>query len=281
MKFLYFGLLFASSAVFANGNGGDVVNNGGGLSEQAIMFSAQHYRSFIESCLRYDSCGAKEPLNAYLKKVQICPLPKLSSLRFGIAKETPELSSGIAYVVLTNGHFVINRKKLYSPNQEALRIPEAFGHLSRIYFDYCGVLKFDESFDIAKSITAFTNTDGEQVTIGKDSIKIPAKDWIRIRTLYSDLIIEGPKNMLRLSCPVGHLNACTLLDVAERQTKSRFKNLSLSQESITQGLLSFEVQGSFIGENSPREYFKLSAGYQDGNVLEIKLQGQNLELPPL
>ncbi|MGZ3795533.1 MAG: hypothetical protein ACXVB1_04170 [Pseudobdellovibrionaceae bacterium] len=281
MKSLFLGLLFASSAVFANGNGGDVVNNGGGLSEQAIMFSAQHYSSFIESCLRYDSCGAKEPLSSYLKKVRICPLPKTSSLRFGIATETPELSSGRPYVVLASGHFVINREKLYSPTQEALRIPEALGYLSRIYFDHCGVLKFDESFDIARLITAFTNNDGEQVTIGKDSIKIPAKDWVRIRTLYSDLIIEGPKNLLRLSCPLGSLNACTLLEVAESQTKSHFKNLSLSQESITQGLLSFEVQGSFIGENRPREYFKLSASYQDGNVLEIKLQGQNLELPSL
>ncbi|MBK9321607.1 MAG: hypothetical protein IPM97_01385 [Bdellovibrionaceae bacterium] len=280
MKLWLLRLVFLPSLSFAASNGGDVVNNGGGLSEQAIIYVAQHYRFFTESCLRYDNCGAKEPLRSHLKKLQICTVPALSNIRFAVAKEVPELSSGVAYVLLANGHFVINREKIYTSNREALRVPDAFGYLSRIYFDHCGMIKFSQSAEAAKAITAFTNADGEQVTIGKDSIKIPAQEWIKIRTMYSDLLIEGPKSLLRLSCPSGELNACTLIDTSDGKIGSRFKNLSLSQESIANGFLHFEVQGSFMGANHSREYFKLSASYRDGEPLEIKLQGQNLELPP-
>ncbi|WP_413287724.1 hypothetical protein [Bdellovibrio sp. HCB337] len=276
MKAFLFIALFACSWAFA---GGDVVNNGGGLSEQAIVFSARHYNSFIESCLRYDNCGAKAPVNAYLKRVQTCSLPKLNELYFATAQEEPALAPAKTYVLLANGHFVINRELLYSSSKEPLKVSGAFGYISRIYFDHCGVLEFSQTVDIAKSFASFAEADGEQVTIGKDNLYLPSQRWVRIRALYSDLIIEGPGSFLRLSCPSGQLNGCNLLDTQESNLASRFKNLTLSQESMTNGLLHFEVEGAFIGADRNRQYFKLTADYQDEKPVQITLQGQSLELP--
>lgn len=280
MKALILGIIFSSSLVFAfqGGNGGDVVNNGGGLSEQAIMFSVQNYRSFAASCLRYESCGLREPMQSYMKNVHQCSLPSAAAVRFATPAEDRELVAGKAYAVSANGALIVNREELYTDKGEPLRVSGAFAHMSRIYFDLCGSLPFAQSASLAKVLAQFAEAEGEQVTIGKDSIKLPSTKWIRVRTMYSDLLIESPKSLLRLSCGE-NLNTCTLAETAEAKSSARFKNLSLAQESLRDGLLSFEVQGVFISSKKERQEFKLFAEYLNGDVLSLKLQGQSLELP--
>jgi hypothetical protein len=279
MKSLFLGTLFVSTLAFAGG--GDVVNNGGGLSEQALMFSAQHFLTFAESCLHYDSCGARPPMNQFLNQLKTCSLPTMTDFRFSTPKETPELQ-GRAFVLLPNHQFVIHRQLLYSSSNEPLRMPEAMGYLARIYFDHCHQVPFAQSSEIAKVLAGFVEADGEQVTIGKDSVNLPAKEWLHIRTLYSDLIFEGPKSLLRLSCPTGSLDSCSLVSTQDSKTASRFKNLSLTQEEQRGGrggVLHFEVEGTFLANRGTRLLFKLSAEYKDGKPLQVRLQNQALELP--
>jgi hypothetical protein len=276
MNSFFLKLIFASPVAFS---GGDVVNNGGGLSEQAVVFSAQHYLSFMDSCLLYDNCGARAPTNAFLKPLQKCVLPEISSLRFATPAEVPGLQPHKHYIELSSSEFVINREGIYSAANEPLKIAEAFGYLSRIYMDYCGTLVFAQSAELAKTLSGFVDANSEQVTVGKDSVSLPSKQWLRIRTLYSDLMIEGSQSLFRLSCPSGFLTSCNLTNTNAPQAQSTFKNLSLAQESLHNGILHFEVTGVFISADNARQYFTLTGDFQDGKAIQIQLQNQNLQLP--
>ncbi len=259
------------------------MNNGGGLSEQAIVFSAGQYQSFLHSCLKVPGCGGQQPAKAHLEALLTCGLPGDSRLRFATIKDEPELRDqspyGKPYVFSIAQNLLINRHYLYTEKDEPLKVPGAIGYLSRIYLDYCRSMPFEESEGLAKTLAAFADFDSEQVTVGKDDLNLPFAKWIRLRTLYSDLIIEASDSILRLSCGEGDLGNCSLVDGRISLSQSRFKNLSLVRETKENSVISFAVEGSFlVGAGAP-QLMKLAAEFKDGKPLRVSVGGKSLELP--
>jgi hypothetical protein len=273
MKLLIFIPLFLS--LMAMARGGDTFPNGGGLSEQAIVSSAYQFSYFAEACRLYRQCG--DEISEQLTKLAVCKLPSISALRFATAEEVPELG-GAAYFRPSEELFYFNREMIYSANKP-MRIPEAFGYLTRIYLDACGIENFDASESIALRLARFIDIRTEQVTVGKDDIDLPIARWIRLRSFHSDLLIEGPKDLLRLSCVDDQLESCMLTNHGA-SSESSFKNLSLARESLEgENTVRFEVVGHFVNSKGGREKFSLKATYVDGQTTEIYLQGRALTLP--
>jgi hypothetical protein len=274
-------LFFALSVSARGGGDGSGVGNGGGFSEQAILFSAKQAISFVDACLKYANCGATEPLKNSLQKIKSCSLPSLNSFVFRTAEEVPELNGAQgaprSYVLL-NQEFVVNRTLLYNSKNEPLRTPQAMAYVTRMYFDLCGGMSFADSGSAGMTLASFAEYDSEQVTIGKDDLNLPIAEWIRVRTLYSDLIIESAQSIVRISCDGENLDACSLKNETASSTDSRFKDLSLVMEKGSSGQVEFEVEGNAVSPQS-RKGFQLSAKYLKGVPVQIIWQGKSLEIP--
>lgn len=260
------------------GRAGDSVNNGGGLSEAALVFSARQLPSFLASCRRYDSCGALEPYATLLAPLAACRLHGEGELRFSVPKESPELKDGsergLPFRVSAEGLLLVNRLHLYSAQNEPLRLPEATGYIARIQLELCGGLSFAGSEALGKHLAAFADFEGERVTIGKDDLHLPAKQWIRVRSFYSDLILESSEQLLRLSCEGSHLRTCSLARSDLPASSAQFKNLGLVSERMADGRVHFVVEGLFEGA-----VFSLEAEYEKGIARRVRLNGVELELP--
>ena len=274
---LFLALPLSTQARISGGGEGSTVGNGGGLSEQALLSASLHFKSFAASCLKYPACAQGPAVQAALQKTMACPLPQNSSFRFSIPKDTPALS-GVPYAALSATDFVINREKLYTADNTPLRIPTALAYITRIFMDHCGALGFDQSSALTAPLSKFADFDSEQLTVGKDSIQLPIADWIRIRSLYSDLVIETKQGLLLLSCPGNQIRDCSLAKAFDT-SEARFKNLSLASEQLVTGQVKFEVEGSLVAPNS-REIFHLTGIFKDGEATQILLNGQPLDLPP-
>ena len=165
-------LLFSVQSLLA----GDSVNNGGGLSEQALIYSAQHMPQFIQSCMQYSYCGANEPDRSKLLELLSCNRPKDTEIRFGNPTDEPFQDGtklGLPYRHLNNGEFFVNRAYLY-PNDQPMLLPQTIGHLARLQLNDCNVIPFSGSAEIAKNISWMAEQEGEQITIGKEEIFLPA-----------------------------------------------------------------------------------------------------------
>ena len=266
--FMYATLISAN--VWAGG-GGDVINNGGGLSEQSVLYASVHFQSMSESCQKFTSCAAQGLLKDYLQSLNSCTKPDASQIKF-----SADLNNDVLFQS-ENQTFVINRKKLYSGTNEALRIPEAFGFLTRIYLDYCGQMPFSRSNDLVKPIEQYSNQQGEQITIGKENINLPKAQWIRVRSLYSDLLIETPKMLLRLSCFDDKLSNCSFQENSN-STSAKFRNLGLRSETLSDGVVQFQVEGYFVTSTAKKQ-FSLVVDSQNGIVKRVMLQDHEITLP--
>jgi hypothetical protein len=273
VQMLLIATLFAVS-VWAGG-GGDVVNNGGGLSEQSVLFAALKYPSFLDSCLRYQDCGAKEPMKAQLLSLKTCTLPLASQIAF---KEN--LEGGKPYEIPGENGIILNRQSLYSGSREPMRIPAAFAFLTRVYFDLCGTKAFATSEEVVKPLERFAAEEGEQVTIGKESLNLPKSEWLRVRSLYSDLLIETPKILLRLSCPQDRLNECSFDNSETTTTHGKFRYLTLISEAKVEELILFHVEGYLVLPGQ-RQKFKLQVESRQGIIEKVLWQDQNIDLPEI
>jgi hypothetical protein len=271
-------LLFFVTCLPGPARAGDSVNNGGGLSEAALVFSAKQLPSFLASCRRYDACGAQEPYFSQLAPLASCRLRGEGEIRFSIPKDAPELKDGsdrgLPFRVSAEGTLLVNRLHLYSPLNEPLRLPEAIGYITRIQLDLCGGLSFTDSAAIGTHLAAFADFEGERITIGKDDLHLPSKQWIRVRSFYSDLILESSEQLLRLACEGNDLRNCSLTRSDLPPSSAQFKNLGLVSEKVVKGRLSFVVEGLFEGS-----VFSLEAEFEKGIAKLVRLNGIELELP--
>ncbi len=273
--------LFVAPLALARG-GGDSINNGGGAAEQAVVYSAKQFRPFLQSCAKYSNCGAADPNRSQLAPLLRCDFPGEKSIRFATAKENEALRDGsergLPFAVSAERTLLLNRGYLYSDRNEPLSIPGAMGFISRVYLELCGGLAFPQSSALARTLSAFAEFDSEQVTIGKDDLDLPYAEWIRVRTLYSDLVVESVEGLLRLSCPGGELALCSLVKSEEVPSPARFSNLSLAWEKKSGAVVSFRVEG-WISVASGPESFALTAEFAKGKVQRLALNGRELELP--
>lgn len=251
--------------------GGDVVNNGGGLSEQSLLYASIHFKKISDSCQLYKSCGAQGPLKDHLQTMNSCQKPETAQFKF-----SSDLNEDVVYE-MQEQILVINRKKLYTEAHEALRIPEAFAFLTRIYLDFCGAVAFDQSKDLVKPIELHAGQQGEQITIGKESINLPKTQWIRVRSLYSDLLIETPEMLLRLSCLEDKLSSCSFNETGV-SSSTKFRNLGLLSESIINGVVQFNIEG-FLQTPQKKQRFSLIVHSASGVVKKVILDGQEMTLP--
>lgn len=258
---------------------GDSVNNGGGLSEAALVFSAKQLPSFLASCRLYDACGARDPYAAQLAPLATCRLHGEGNLRFSTPKESPELKDGssergLPFRVTGEGLLLINRLHLYSPLDEPLRLPAAIGYFARIQLELCGGAAFAASEQLGQHLAAFADFEGEQVTVGKDDLNLPLKQWIRARSFYSDLILESSEQLLRLACEGSDLRTCSLTRSDLPATPTQFRNLGLVSEKLENGRLSFVIEGTY-----ERTVFTLEAEFEKGIARRVRLNGIELALP--
>lgn len=259
------------------GNGGDVVRNGGGLSEQAILYSSLHYRSFSARCLQNAGCSSSIELQTALKKVQTCSLPGANDFRFQTPQENAALQGKI-YVRDSEGVFRVNREELYKPNP--LSFPAAMAFLSRIYFDSCHTIPWSHSKEMVAPLEALAEYDGEQITVGKDSIRLPQAEWIRVRSLFSDLLIETPIEMISLSCENQSLTRCGVSGTLKAvNTEDRFKYLSLANEEIKGDGVVFIIEGHYQPAQKRSEFFDMQVIVQKGKVMNIQWMGQAIKIP--
>lgn len=276
----FLAITFVSNFVWASREvlsvrGGDVINNGGGLSEQSLLYARLHFERMSESCQKYNSCGRGTELGIRLRLLAACQKPNVEQIKF-----SEDLDFGVVYQTKDKGLFVINRKRLYTEADQALSVPKAFPFLARIFLDYCGFDKFDESIEIVSPMAEHASEQGEQVTIGKETLNLPKSEWIRVRSLYSDLLIETPKMLLRLSCKDESLSKCSFSETGSHNNDnvSKFKNLSLLSESMENKVIYFNIEGYFL-TSAAKERFSLFVDSEDGWIKKAILQNQELLIP--
>jgi len=277
-------LTFFATIKNTTAGGGDVVGNGGGLSEQALVYSAQHFDSFLDSCLKVHQCAASGSEHFYLSSLKSCDYPNIQDLRFSTAKDLPELTDGTPegrpYVKLTNETFVINRTHLYPPHHpQPLRVATAMAYLARLYLDACQIFSLPHSQELGTRLARFSDFDSERVTIGKDQLDLPPSKWIRVRTFYGDLILETTKTILRLSCPTGELESCSLSASGASAKNSSFRHLSVLDEHLEIDKIVFEVEGSFRSESDRTRVIHLRGEFLAGGAVAIWLNGRTLSIP--
>ena len=256
---------------YSGGGESSGVGNGGGPAEQAIVSAAVHFSSLSTACQLHPDCGKNAEIGAKLSLVRECALPSVHEFLF-----TDQIESPFAR---TDDKLMINRKLLY-PLDRPLSFSSATAYLTRIYFELCAIQLFDMSGTLVAPFAKFTEFEGEQATIGKDTLNLPKTEWIRVRTLYSDLLIESAKHTFRLHCNEDTLDSCTVIEDALTGANSKFRNLSVSREvKEIDGFVSFDIEGLFKNKAGQSEKVLLSAIYKDGVAQEVRLQGRILELP--
>lgn len=263
---------------------GSAVGNGGGRSENALMLARAHYQSLLMICLQQKGCGTQQPLRDHINFLLKQNLPTAGDFRFKEQANTAELidatGNGIPYffdqkiAILT-----FNREFIYSPNNDPLRLSTAVGYLTRIYLDLFGRADFSKSSKLVKPIENLAKSTGEQLSVGKDTLQLPFKKWIRLQTIFSGLVIESSASLLSLSCPDTDINKCSLKDISESNRTIELKNLSLVSEKLNGSLIEFEVQGHFINGVDLPKLFTIHASFENGIVKSFEWMGQALEIP--
>lgn len=266
---MYFIIL---SSAFA---GVESVGNGGGASEQAIMIAGVRLNSYYKNCLAVSSCYQTHDLRLVLERTSVCEVPNIKHFRFEIPGQNSQLKSHSPYIY-SNNEFILNRNFLYL-NKSPLNTSEALGYLTRIYADYCNVLPFVSSGAFFDPIINYANAFGEQITVGKDSLFLPKKEWIRLKTFYSDLIVESQQQVVRIQCTTEDFNSCYLLSENETsQSEVFFSNLGVVEESLQNGIVRFSIEGLLGKNNSEKVAFQLKAEYKNGVLQRIYFMGREL-----
>ncbi|MCO5144459.1 MAG: hypothetical protein M9962_15375 [Oligoflexia bacterium] len=258
------------------GGGGDgtIIGNGGGSAEQALLYSVEHHHSFLQSCLSYSQCsGTGEKRSILLKLSQKNSLP-MKAIQFVSRKEEPRFYKPIPFL-WENQTLFINRELLYKNGKTPLSVPKAFPYFTKILLEIYGIQEFAKSEWLVNSMEGYIELESERVTIGKDQLNLPAKNWIKIRTLFSDLLFESNENFYRFSCSEPHFASCNFNNKESRKDLY-FTNLVLVKEAYQNNEIQFLIEGYFSEKN---HFFSLRSAYKNGKMQSLNFNGKEIVVP--
>lgn len=261
--------------------GGTLAGNGqaGGGSEQAIVLAGARIRDFYKNCLQFVQCGKKEPTKSRIETLlNKYDLPQIGVFKFAVPDNDVNLLKTTPYY-RSKDHFVLNRQFLYDENDRPLTVSQAIGHLTRLFFDDSGIESFEMSEESVSDLIKFSETQGEQISVGKDEIKLKPEKWIRLKSFYNALVIEAPGEFLRLGCPNGDIDQCSFQAEDFFSAENKFAQFSLTEEKLVNKEIHFRMEGLYYLKGFFPQVFVIEAIYKDGEAKEVLFQGRELELP--
>ncbi|HEY8272750.1 MAG TPA: hypothetical protein VIG33_17785 [Pseudobdellovibrionaceae bacterium] len=197
--------LLSISSVSCWAGGGDFVNNGGGLAEKNILYAYEKMDTYIQLCLKAESCKLNATQRALLEKIyQALPQEKQEQqIFFGSERKTPGffIIEGNVRVAKTGDKvgspIQVNADLLYSKNEtgsyDPVTIPEAVAILIHELGHHHGEHSHEELDLIGVRVS---------LLLQQKIISTPLVPWapseISASVLNSDLLNSFPEVLLNV-----------------------------------------------------------------------------------